>query len=165
MFTTLALTAALFSSPLSEEILETDAPKIEVMVLGSYHFTGGGQDLHNANVDDHLAPQRQAEIQTVVDTLAAFAPDKIMVELTPEYEADFNARYEAYRTGTDALGVNERDQLGMRLAAQLDHDRLYAIDHASDMDFEAMIGAAQAGEQTRLMGEFGNFNAAMPDGG
>ena len=37
--------------------LATDAAPIEVMVLGTYHFTGGGQDLHNADVDDHLAPE------------------------------------------------------------------------------------------------------------
>ncbi|WP_375283371.1 hypothetical protein [Marinicauda pacifica] len=56
--------------------LATDAAPIEVMVLGTYHFTGGGQDLHNADVDDHLAPERQREIKAVVDALASLTPTR-----------------------------------------------------------------------------------------
>ena len=142
--------------------LATDAAPIEVMVLGTYHFTGGGQDLHNADVDDHLAPERQREIEAVVDALASFDPDKIMVELTPEHEAGFNETYRAYRAGEHTLTVNERQQLGMRLAARLGHEQLYAVDYQNGMDFEAMLGAAQANEQDRLLAEFENFNARIP---
>ena len=163
MLATLSLALSLLSSPVQTEWIETDAAPIEVMVLGSYHFTGGGQDLHNAQVDDHLAPERQAEIEQVIEALAGFAPTKVMVELTPDYEDSFNAEYQAYLAGEHALTVNERQQLGMRLAARLGHERLYAIDWASGMDFEGMMTAADEAGQTRLLGEFGNFNAAMPD--
>lgn len=162
MLATLSLALSLFSAPVQTEWIETDAAPIEVMVLGSYHFTGGGQDLHNPEVDDHLAPERQAEIDEVVEALAQFAPTKVMVELTPEYEDAFNADYQSYLAGERALTVNERQQLGMRLAARLGHERLYAIDQASDMDFEGMMTAAAEAGQERLLGEFGNFNAAMP---
>ncbi len=162
MLATLSLALSLLSSPVQTEWIETDAAPIEVMVLGSYHFTGGGQDLHNPEVDDHLAPERQAEIVEVIDALAQFAPTKVMVELTPEYEDAFNADYQTYLAGERALTVNERQQLGMRLAARLGHERLYAIDQASDMDFEGMMTAAAEAGQERLLGEFGNFNAAVP---
>ena len=162
MLATLTLAAALASTPVQTEWIETEAAPIEVMVLGSYHFTGGGQDLHNAEVDDHLSPQRQAEIAEVLDALEGFAPTKVMVELTPEYEAEFNAAYQAHRAGERALTVNERQQLGMRLAERLGHERLYAIDQASDMDFEGMMMAAAEAGQSRLQGEFANFNAAVP---
>lgn len=162
MLTVLTLAAALATTPVQTDWIETEAAPVEVMVLGSYHFTGGGQDLHNAAVDDHLSPQRQAEIAEVIDVLTGFAPTKIMVELTPEHEAAFNAAYQAYLAGDRALTVNERQQLGMRLAARLGHERLYAIDHASDMNFEGMMGAAQNAGQARLLGEFANFNAAVP---
>ncbi|WP_421858370.1 DUF5694 domain-containing protein [Oceanicaulis sp.] len=162
MLATLTLAISLLASPVQTEWIETDAAPIEVMVLGSYHFTGGGQDLHNAQVDDHLAPERQAEIAEVLDALADFEPTKVMVELTPEHEDAFNAAYQAYLAGEHSLTVNERQQLGMRLAARLGHERLYAIDQASDMDFEGMMGAAQDAGQDRLLGEFGNFNAAVP---
>lgn len=143
--------------------LATDAAPIEVMVLGTYHFTGGGQDLHNADVDDHLAPERQREIEAVTEALARFEPDKIMVELTPEHEAGFNETYRAYRAGEHTLTVNERQQLGMRLAARLGHERLYAVDYQNGMDFEAMLAAAQANEQARLLAEFEIFNARVPE--
>lgn len=130
---------------------ETPSARAAIMVLGTYHFTGGGADYVNTQVDDHLAPGRQAEIQAVAERLAAFAPTKIAVELTLDGEGAFNADYDAYRRGERALTVNERQQIGMRLAAMLDHDRLYAVDHASDMDFEAMTQAAGAAGQTWLL--------------
>jgi hypothetical protein len=163
LLTILTLAAALATTPVHTDWIETDAAPIEVMVLGTYHFTGGGHDLHNAQVDDHLSPQRQAEIEAVIDALAEFAPTKVMVELTPEYEDRFNADYQAYLAGEHTLTVNERQQLGMRLAARLGHERLYAIDQTSDMNFEGMMAAAEQAGQTRLLDEFATFNAAMPD--
>lgn len=146
------LLAAAAAAHLAGQPAPQSAP-VEVMVLGSYHFAGGA-DLNNLEVDNHLSPQRQAEIQEVLDHIARFQPDKIMVELTPEHEDAFNARYDRWRNGEGELVANERDQLGMRLAARLGHDRIYAVDHQSGMDFNAMIGAAQAAGQTRLLGEF-----------
>jgi len=99
LLTALTLAITLAATPVQTEWIETDAAPIEVMVLGSYHFTGGGQDLHNPQVDDHLSPQRQAEITDVLDALADFAPTKVMVELTPDHEAEFNAAYQAYLAG------------------------------------------------------------------
>lgn len=132
---------------------EPPAP-VEVMVLGTFHFTGGGSDYINPEVDDFLAPRRQAEIAEVLDRLEAFAPDRIVVELEPEHEAAFNARYQAWRAGEAELRVNERDQLGMKLAARLGHERLHAVDYQNGMDFDAMMGAAQAAGQDELLAQF-----------
>lgn len=129
-------------------------PPARVLVLGSFHFTGGGEDLINAEVDDFLSDRRQAEIAAVLDRLEAFAPTRILVELTPDAEATFNARYAAWRAGEATLGVNERDQLGMRLAARLGHDRLYAVDYQNGMDFARMLSAAEAAGQTDLLADF-----------
>ncbi len=135
-------------------LAQDNPPPAQVMVLGTFHFTGGGQDMINSEVDDFLAPHRQAEIEAVLDRLEAFAPTRIAVELTPEHEAAFNAGYAAYRAGELELGVNERQQIGMRLAARLGHDRLYAVDSQGGMDFDAMLsGAAEAG-QTRLLADW-----------
>lgn len=133
------------------------APAPEVMILGSFHFTGGGSDMINAEVDDFLTPARQAEIAAVLDRLEAFAPTKILVELTPDGEVEFNARYQSYRTGEAALGVNERQQIGMALAARLGHERLYAVDFATNMDFDAMFSTAESAGQTALIAEFQAF--------
>ncbi|TGY89689.1 hypothetical protein E5163_00675 [Marinicauda algicola] len=133
---------------------QVEAEPVEVMVLGTFHFTGGGQDYINQNLDDFLAPQRQAEIDAVLDRLEAFAPDKIVVELEPEHEDWINERYRAWRAGEAELQVNERDQLGLKLAARLGHDRVYAVDYQNGMDFDAMMGAAQAAGQERLIAQF-----------
>ncbi|WP_323761463.1 DUF5694 domain-containing protein [Maricaulis sp.] len=133
----------------------------QVMVLGSFHFTGGGQDMINPEVDDFLAPHRQAEIADVLDRLESFAPTRIAVELLPAHEARFNERYSQYRAGEIELGVNERQQIGMRLAARLGHDRLYAVDHPGGMDFEAMMGAADEAGQDRLMAVWQTYIAGV----
>lgn len=136
-----------------------DRPRI--MVLGTFHFTGGGQDMINPEVDDFLSDHRQAEIDDVLDRLAAFAPTKILVELTPEHEDSFNDRYAQFRAGEISLGVNERQQIGMRLAARFDHDRLYAVDYHDGMDFNAMLGGAEAAGQTRLLSEWESYIAGV----
>lgn len=151
------------AAPPDPSLIETDAPPIEVMVLGTYHFTGGGADLHNADVDDHLSAQRQTEIDAVVEALSEFAPDKVMVELEPRLSAEFNAAYEAWLAGERALSVNERQQLGMRLAGRMGHERLYAVDYKNGMDFEAMVAAAEAAGERRILEEFANFNARVPE--
>lgn len=161
-FTLLPMLAALALAP--APAAAQNAAEAEVMVLGVYHFAGG-QDYINPEVDDHLSPARQAEIAEVLDRLEAWGPARIMVELEPQHEAAFNARYAAFRAGEAALGVNERDQLGMALAARLGHERLYAVDHLTGMDFQAMIAAAQAAGQHDLLAAFqtgmGEVQAAM----
>ena len=138
----------------AENTAQQNAPP-RIMVLGVFHFTGGGRDLINPEVDDFLSAARQAEIAEVLDRLETFAPTKIAVELGPEHDAEFNARYDAYRAGDHALSVNEREQLGMALAARLDHDRLYPVDYARTMSFGLMTGAADEAGQTGLLDQFG----------
>ncbi len=133
----------------------------EVMVLGVYHFTGGGQDYINPEVDDYLAPVRQAEIEALVDRLVRFQPTRIVVELLPEHEARFNGLYQDYLRGEHALTVNERQQIGMRLAARLGHERLYAADYASGMDFNALFAAAEHNGQSALLGRLQALQEVM----
>ena len=129
-------------------VAQNDRP--QVMILGTFHFTGGGADYVNSSVDNYFSPQRQAEIEALVAQLAEFNPTKIVVELTPDGEDRFNESYQAYLGGNHELTVNERQQIGMRLAARLGHDRLYAADYSIGMDFDAMMGAAAENGQTHL---------------
>lgn len=156
VFAALALTFA----PAAAIAQEEEQPA-RVMVLGTFHFTGGGQDYVNSEVDDYLAPARQAEIEAVVEQLAEFNPTRIVVELDPEAEDRFNAQYDAYRRGEHTLTVNERQQIGMRLAARLGHDRLYAADYSSGMDFDAMMAAGQANGQGHLMARMEELRATI----
>lgn len=160
----LALAAALALTPAAyaqNNAADRAEDRAQVMVLGTFHFTGGGRDYVNPEVDDYLAPARQAEIEAVVERLAAFNPTRIVVELDPEAEDEFNAQYDAYRRGEHALTVNERQQIGMRLAARLGHDRLYAADYSSGMDFEAMMAAGEANGQDHLLARLGELRARI----
>ena len=131
-----------------------ETPRPQVMILGTFHFGGSTQDVLNLSMGDLTTAERQLEIEEIVDRLARFAPTKIMVELAPEHEADFNATYQSYLAGEHELTPNERQQLGMRLAKKLGHDRLYAVDHRSGMDFDRMMAAGQAAGQEKLIAGF-----------
>lgn len=135
----------------STAVSEDKQADVEVMLLGTFHFTGGGNDLVNPKVDDFLAPSRQAEIEIVLDKLEAYAPDKIMLELELRFEDEFNQEYNRYLDGIHALGVNERQQLGMRLAARLGHERLYAIDFDNFLDYRGALAAAKKLGQNHLL--------------
>ena len=77
IMTAISIAAGLSLAPFGHAQV-SDAPSpAEVMVLGTFHFTGGGEDMINPEVDDFLAPARQAEIATVLDRLEAFAPTRI----------------------------------------------------------------------------------------
>ncbi len=138
-------------------LAQDDRP--QVMVLGTFHFTGGGSDYINSEVDDMLSPQRQAEIETLVEHLASFNPTKIVVELDPGAEDRFNETYQRYLAGEHELTVNERQQIGMRLAARLGHDRLHAADFSASMDFDAMMSAAQENGQDALLARLPQLRA------
>lgn len=135
---------------------DTQDKNIEVMILGTFHFTGGGSDVVNADIDDFLAPKRQKEIAETLKRLKAFNPDKIMLELEIKYEDEFNKEYQNYLKGEHTLTVNERQQLGMRLARQLGHEQLYAIDYDSFLDYRPGIKAAKELQQQTLLDQHNN---------
>ncbi|MBW3655518.1 MAG: hypothetical protein KY444_05395 [Gemmatimonadetes bacterium] len=123
------------------------APRAQVMVLGTPHWDNPGQDYANTQVDDVLSARRQAEIAALAAALAGFRPTRIAVEVPPARDSAVNARYQAYRRGEAALGRNEIDQIGFRLAHMLGHPRVYAVDHRQDLDVGGVLGwAARNGQ-------------------
>lgn len=99
-----------------------------LMVVGTPHLMNHGRDVININVDDVLAPERQREIEAIVDALAVYRPTRIAVEYPAARQAELDARYAAYRAGSYALTRDEIDQIGLRLAARLGLPRVDAAD-------------------------------------
>lgn len=99
-----------------------------LLVLGSAHFGNPGRDSINMDVEDVLSPARQREIEAVVQQLAAFRPTRIAIEVPSTQQEAVDERYASYRNGQYELTRNESDQIGMRLAARLGHERIYAVD-------------------------------------
>ena len=120
----------------------TDA-RARVMILGTYHFANPGLDVVQVEVADILSPQKQTEVEGVVDALAAFRPTKIAVEVLARSVRALDSLYAAYRDGRHTLSRNEVQQLGFRLGDRFDLPRLHAIDHEGRFPFEAVMEYAQ----------------------
>jgi hypothetical protein len=124
------------------------------MILGAFHF-------HNPNLDtaqfrgiDVRTPQRQQEIEALVDDLARFRPTRVALEIRvsegdgqetrpsprgPEIQQE----YQAYRAGEFAItSANEVYQLGFRLAGRLNHEEVYPVDFGLALDIPELMAYA-----------------------
>ena len=117
-----------------------------LLVVESGHFDNPSRDIANVRVENVLTPARQREIEAVVDRLARFRPNHVAVEWNAADQAKLDKRYADYRAGRYTLTADERDQLGLRLAAKLGLPRVDAVDFVgdapgkdSDYDFPAWM--------------------------
>lgn len=105
------------------------AQKPTIMILGSGHLSNPGMDAFNYKMDDVLAPKRQQEIEQLVTQLKAFQPTKIALEADERFDVEINANYQAYLKGTYELKRGEGNQIGFRLAKQMEHPKVYGVDY------------------------------------
>lgn len=121
---------------------------VSVMVVGDFHMSNPGQDIHNLSVDDVLAPDRQAEIAKVTAGLAGFHPSAVMAEWQADYARE---RYAEYLAGTLPPNRNEVVQLGFRLAKAAGLQTFYGIDVNGDFPYDAVLDFAKAHGQSDLL--------------
>ncbi|MGN6516906.1 MAG: DUF5694 domain-containing protein [Rhizomicrobium sp.] len=126
--------------------MAADKAPVEVMIVGGFHMSGG-HDMHNVQVDDVLAPKRQAEIQAVVDGIAKFNPTAVNVEWDEPYTAQ---KYADYLAGKLPPSHNEVIQLGFRLARQQSIP-VHGIDVMADFPYEPVEAYAKAHGETALL--------------
>jgi hypothetical protein len=135
-----------------------DAPRTEVLVVGVFHMANPGRDIFNTQVDDVLAPKRQAEIAEVVAALKKFAPTKVAVEADAGDER-VTKRYAEYVAGKHELSRNETEQLGFRLAKELGHATVYPVDVDGEFPFRHLMNFAKASGRSKevesMMSEVG----------
>ena len=133
---------------------ETPPPQakapIEVMVVGVFHMSNPGHDLHNLKADDVLQPKRQAEIAAITDALARFKPTKVGVEWPADVVAE---RYPQYLAGTLAPSHNEVVQLGFRLARTAGAQGVYSLDADGDFPYERLKNFADTHGFSSLLDE------------
>jgi hypothetical protein len=141
--------AMLAASP----VLASTADKpVEVMVVGTFHMSNPGRDIHNVHADDVLAPKRQKEIRAVLDGLARFKPTMVAVEQDAPEGNDFRLpRYHDYLKGDLRKSRNEVVQLGFRTAKLAGLKDVYAIDADGDFPFEALANFAQRNNQADFL--------------
>lgn len=150
----IALAAALCAAipPAAAQTQEKPA----LLIVGTPHFDNPGRDVVNVRVPDVMVPGRQREIEAIVDRLAAFRPTRVAIEWPADEQARLDQRYADYRAGRFALTMNERDQIGLRLAARLGLPRVDAVDWSgdapgsrTDYDYPAWAEAHGRGEEWR----------------
>ena len=127
-------------------------PPIQVMIVGDFHMSNPGRDLHNVQVDDMLSPARQAQIVAVTDALARFKPTAVAAEWPADLAAQ---RYVDYRAGKLPPSHNEVVQLGFRLAATANLANFHGIDVDGDFPFEAVQTYAKAHGQGAWLDDAG----------
>jgi hypothetical protein len=105
--------------------MEQHKPKI--MVLGTFHMRYT-PDIFRVDVDDMLTARRQKEIREVVNKIKRFHPTKLAFEVVKEKEEELNEEYRKYMKNELELSIDEIHQFGFRIASQLGHKKLYAVD-------------------------------------
>lgn len=134
-----------------------DAP-IQVLVVGTFHMAAEPGPL-NPTVADLLEPRRQAELDELVERLAAFRPTRVALEATPD--AAILAEYERFLAGELELGLDERHQLGFRLARAADLGRVLGVDFPLTLAPEQILAWGQTnGQQDLAAGIFASYMEA-----
>jgi hypothetical protein len=121
------------------------AERASILIVGTYHMSNPGNDLHNVEAADVLTPARQQEIAAVTAALGRFAPNRVAVE----WPADVaNERYAQYVAGTLPESRNEVVQLGFRLARERELSRVHGLDVPGEFPFDAVQAFAAAHERS-----------------
>lgn len=104
------------------------AEPVQVMVLGTWHFSNPGRDVVNVEAEDVRTPKRQRELEEVAAALARFRPTKIMVESVAKGPDLIDVGFRGFTPALLRERKDERVQIGYRLAHMLGHEAVYAID-------------------------------------
>ncbi len=103
--------------------------KAQVLVVGTFHFDYPGLDYNKTpdeNKIDVLAEPKKSEVTELVEHIKKFRPSKIAIEASPGWGA--TEKLKKYKNGEFREERDERYQLGMRIATEMQLDTLYEVD-------------------------------------
>ena len=106
--------------------------RAKILVVGTFHFDYSGQDGHKTKDSDKidvLIEPKQSEVIELVNYIKKFNPNKIAIEATDKWQA--TDKLNEFKAGKRKLGRDEREQLGIRIASELNLDTIYALDASS----------------------------------
>ena len=158
MFKLIAAVAALAFAPALASAQAAPPDPVQVMVLGVYHMNNPGRDVNNARVDPVTTPEKQAQMVEAVQALARFQPTAIAIErVAPDPSTMLDAGWPDYDPETLTTNADERVQLGYRLAALAQVDRVYAVDEKdregqpSYFPYADMVAWVEANGKTNVL--------------
>jgi len=144
----LAILFALYGIATAQSGSNQKQEKPTIALLGTFHFAGSS-DAMSLKTGDLSTPRRQNEIEELVQSLTAYKPTKIILEY-PYGNTGLDSIYQLYLKGTNTLTINERQQIGFRLAAKMGHEHVYAADYHLDLPFDTLIDFLQKKGQMNL---------------
>jgi hypothetical protein len=109
--------------------------KAKVLVVGSFHMDYPGLDAHKTtdeNKIDVLKEPKKSEVTELVEYIKKFKPNKIAIEAYNNWNA--TEKLKQYKNGDHRDKRDERYQLAIRIANELQLDTIYAIDSGSMTD-------------------------------
>ena len=109
------------------ECRTTGEDRVPVLIIGSYHMSNPGADRFNLESDDVLSPERQTEIEDVVELLSAFEPTVVALE-SPWGDTTNAADYQSWLDGGHELRRKEEEQIGFRLARRVGLQTVFPVD-------------------------------------
>ena len=125
---------------------------VKVLLLGVFHFSNPGLDVAKFKSADILSEQRQKEVMQLAAKLKSFSPDKIFIEGTPESQSRMDSLLKEFKKGKYTLSSNEIDQLGLRLAKELNLPKVYPVDYRNtDFPFDSLMKSATGAGQTDII--------------
>ncbi|MEO0895660.1 MAG: DUF5694 domain-containing protein [Bacteroidota bacterium] len=135
-----------FAQPIMypDNILIGDKKIPKVMVIGTFHMSYPNLDAHVTDKDKQVdihSPEKQKEVEELVDYIAQFKPTKIAVE-GGRNSGYILRRYEKWikKKGKGKLRASEIDQVAFRLMKRFDMDTLYGC-NAPGMTWHMQNGA------------------------
>ncbi|MDX1463555.1 MAG: DUF5694 domain-containing protein [Marinirhabdus sp.] len=106
--------------------------RAKVLVVGTFHFDYLGLDEHKTAEDDKidvLKEPKKSEVTELVEYIKKFKPTKIAIEANPNWDATKKLR--EYKEGQHRDKRDERYQLAMHVASDLQLDTLYQVNSYS----------------------------------
>jgi hypothetical protein len=106
--------------------------RAKVLIVGTFHFNYPNLDVNKIAEEDQidvLKEPKKTEVTELVEYIKKFKPTKVAIEAFPEWEA--YDKFKKYQAGEFRDKRDERYQLGMRIANELNMDTIFSIDAAS----------------------------------
>ena len=109
--------------------------KAKVLVVGTFHLDYPGLDAHKTADEDKidvLIEPKKSEVTELVEYIKKFKPNKIAIEAYDSWNA--TEKLKQYKNGELRDKRDERYQIAMRVANEMQLDTLYGIDSGSMSD-------------------------------
>ncbi|MBO3270060.1 DUF5694 domain-containing protein [Hymenobacter defluvii] len=125
--------------------------KIKVYIVGTFHFSGSTSDVVKGSKTDMSTPEKQRELEKLINKLQKTQADKVFIEWEPTRQRFVDSTYALYRQNQFTLGNNEVYQVGYRLAKKLNRPRVYCADADGVFDYDATKAYAKQHGQEQIL--------------